>query len=126
MRKPEKQTLRERFCALLRDLAKALCIGAAMAAVLFALLFVLGWMLHGFALAVGLDWARRGLFVAGALALFVSAGALIADQKAAALRSDPRWRAHFALLGLFGVLAASAACVLLAACGLDLLLYYSL
>ena len=79
--------------------------------------------MHGFDVLAGLDLACRGLLIIGALALFVSAGALIMDGKAEALRTDIRWKKHFRQLGLFGVLFFAAVAVLSAAGILDAVLY---
>ena len=113
-----------RLLPLLKELGKAVLAGLAVAAGLFVLLFAAGFLLHGFAPLAGLDLARRGLFVAGALALLVSAGALLLPEKAAALREKEGWHSRFARLGLFGVLFCAAAAILVVAGALDAALFY--
>ena len=75
-------------------------IGLGVAAAVFAALFLVGLCTHGFAPLAGLDLARRGLFLVGALALLVSAGALLLPEKAAAVREKEGWNARFSRLGL--------------------------
>ena len=67
----------------------------------------------------GLELARRGLFIVGALALLVSAGALLLPEKAASVREKDGWTARFGRFGLFGVLFCAAAAILLVAGVLD-------
>lgn len=110
--------------AWLKDCVKALCIGLCAAAAVFVLLVVLGSCLGGFALSAGLETARRGLLIIGAILLFVSAAALIAQDKAASLAQDPRWKKHFSALGLFSVLFWCAVGILLVASALDSILFY--
>ena len=117
---------RGRAARMLRDAGKALLLGLAVAAGVFVLLFAVGLVSHGFSALAGLDLARRGLFIVGALALLVSAGALLLPEKAAAVREKDRWGAHFGRFGLFGVLFCAAAAILAAACVLDGLLFYTL
>lgn len=95
------------------------CSGTSALLVLTAV----GALLHGAAFRAGLELARRGLFILGALTLFVSAGALIMDEKTASLRSEPHWKKHFEQLGLFGVLFFAALAVLAVAGLLDAVLY---
>ena len=113
-----------RFALLLKDAGKAFLLGLAVAAGVFILLFAAGAVSHGFsALAglelAGLELARRGLFIVGALALLVSAGALLLPEKAASVREKDGWTARFGRFGLFGVLFCAAAAVLLVAGVLD-------
>lgn len=110
--------------ALLKDCAKALLLGLCAAAAVFVLLVVLGSCFGGFALSAGLETARRGLLIVGAILLFISAAALIAQDKAANLADDPRWKQQFSALGLFGVLFWCAAGILLVASVLDSILFY--
>lgn len=110
--------------AWLKDCAKALCIGLCAAAAVFVLLVVLGSCFGGFALSAGLETARRGLLIVGALLLFVSAISLIAQDKSANLAEDPRWKKQFSVLGLFGVLFFCAVSILLIASALDAFLFY--
>ena len=65
------------------------------------------------------ELARRGLFIVGALALLVSAGALLLPEKAASIREKDGWTARFGRFGLFGVLFCAAAAILLVAGVLD-------
>ena len=93
-----------RFALLLKDAGKAFLLGLAVAAGVFILL---------------LELARRGLFIVGALALLVSAGALLLPEKAASVREKDGWTARFGRFGLFGVLFCAAAAILLVAGVLD-------
>lgn len=113
-----------RFGTLLRDAGKAAGIGLAAAAGLFVLLFAVGLLTHGFSVLAGLELARRGLFIAGALALLVSAGALLLPEKAAGVREKEGWTDRFEQLGLFGVLFLAAVILLLVASLLDAWLFY--
>ncbi len=114
---------RDKITGALCDAGKSLLAGAAIAVCVLLVLTAAGALVHGFALSAGLDLARRGLLILGALALFVSAGALVMDSKAASLRTDARWKKHFCQLGLFGVLFFAAVAVLLVAGILDAVLY---
>ena len=107
----------------LKDAGKALLIGLGVAAAVFAALFVVGFCAHGFAPLAGLDLARRGLFLVGALALLVSAGALLMPEKAASVREKEGWNARFSRLGLFGVLFCAAVVILAAGSLLDAVLF---
>ena len=108
-----------RFALLLKDAGKAFLLGLAVAAGVFILLLAVGAVSHGFSALVGLELARRGLFIVGALALLVSAGALLLPEKAASVREKDGWTARFGLFGLFGVLFCAAAAILLVAGVLD-------
>lgn len=108
-----------RFALLLKDAGKAFLLGLAVAAGVFILLLAVGAVSHGFSALAGLELARRGLFIVGALALLVSAGALLLPEKAASVREKDGWTAHFGRFGLFGVLFCAAAAVLLVAGVLD-------
>ena len=99
-----------RFVLLLKDAGKAFLLGLAVAA---------GVVSHGFSALAGLELARRGLFIVGALALLVSAGALLLPEKAASVREKDGWTARFGRFGLFGVLFCAAAAILLVAGVLD-------
>ena len=77
-----------------------------MAAGVFILLFAVGAVSHGFSALAGLELARRGLFIVGALALLVSAGALLLPEKAASVREKDGWTARFGRFGLFGCCSA--------------------
>ena len=112
-----------RFAAFLKDAGKALLIGLAVAAGVFLLLFVVGLVSHGFSALAGLELARRGLFIVGALALLISAGALLLPEKAAAVREKDRWAAQFGRFGLFGVLFCAAVAILAVAGVLDSWMY---
>ena len=107
-----------RFALLLKDAGKAFLLGLAVAAGVFILLFAVGAVSHGFSALAGLELARRGLFIVGALALLVSAGALL-PEKAASVREKDGWTARFGRFGLFGVLFCAAAAILLVAGVLD-------
>ena len=96
---------RQNAARYLKDAGKALLLGLAAAAAVFAVLFLVGLCTHGFAPLAGLDLARRGLFLVGALALLVSAGS------------------RFSRLGLFGVLFCAAVVILAAGSLLDALLF---
>ena len=61
-----------RFALLLKDAGKAFLLGLAVAAGVFILLLAVGAVSHGFSALAGLELARRGLFIVGALALLVS------------------------------------------------------
>ena len=74
---------------------------------------------RGIGRAVCLELARRGLFIVGALALLVSAGALLLPEKTASVREKDGWTARFGRFGLFGVLFCAAAAILLVAGVLD-------
>ena len=106
-----------------KDAGKALLIGLGVAAAVFAVLFVVGFCAHGFAPLAGLDLARRGLFLIGALALLVSAGALLMPEKAASVWEKEGWNARFSRLGLFGVLFCAAVVILAAGSLLDAVLF---
>ena len=108
-----------RFALLLKDAGKAFLLGLAVAAGVFILLFAVGAVSHGFSTLAGLELARRGLFIVGALALLVSAGALLLPEKAASVREKDGWTARFGCFGLFGVLFCAAAAILLVAGVLD-------
>ena len=86
---------RQNAARYLKDAGKALLLGLAAAAAVFAVLFLVGLCTHGFAPLAGLDLARRGLFLVGALALLVSAGALLLPEKAASVREKEGWNARF-------------------------------
>ena len=107
-----------RFALLLKDAGKAFLLGLAVAGV-FILLLAVGAVSHGFSALAGLELARRGLFIVGALALLVSAGALLLPEKAASVREKDGWTARFGRFGLFGVLFCAAAAILLVAGVLD-------
>ena len=106
-------------CLLLKDAGKAFLLGLAVAAGVFILLLAVGAVSHGFSALAGLELARRGLFIVGALALLVSAGALLLPEKAASVREKDGWTARFGRFGLFGVLFCAAAAILLVAGVLD-------
>jgi len=113
-----------RFALLLKDAGKAFLLGLAVAAggflpPVFILLLAVGAVSHGFSALAGLELARRGLFIVGALALLVSAGALLLPEKAASVREKDGWTARFGRFGLFGVLFCAAAAILLVAGVLD-------
>ena len=108
-----------RFALLLKDAGKAFLLGLAVAAGIFILLFAVGAVSHGFSALAGLELARRGLFIVGALALLVSAGALLLPEKAASVREKDGWTVRFGRFGLFGGLFCAAAAILLVAGVLD-------
>lgn len=119
-----------RLARFAKDAGKALLAGLAVSAVLFVVLFVVGFVMglsaYGAALLSGLDLARRGLFIVGALALLVSAGALLMPEKAASVREKEGWNAHFERFGLFGVLFCAAVVILAVGGILDALLFANL
>ena len=88
-----------RFALLLKDAGKAFLLGLAVAAGVFILLLAVGAVSHGFSALAGLELARRGLFIVGALALLVSAGALLLPEKAASVREKDGWTARFGRFG---------------------------
>ena len=98
-----------RFALLLKDAGKAFLLGLAVAAGVFILLLAVGAVSHGFSALAGLE----------ALALLVSAGALLLPEKAASVREKDGWTARFGRFGLFGVLFCAAAAILLVAGVLD-------
>lgn len=114
---------RPSLSAFVRDCAKAFAWGLCVAAAGFVLLTALGFCFGGFSLAAGLDIARRGLLIVGAVLLFVSAAALIAQDKSANLAEDARWKKQFDTVGLFGVVFFCAVGVLTVACVLDGILF---
>jgi len=120
------QNDQNRFVHLLKDAGKALLIGLGVAAAVFAVLFAAGFCLHGFAPLAGLDLARRGLFIVGALALLLSAGALLLPEKAASVREKEGWNTRFAQLGLFGAFFCAAVVILAVGALLDALLFAGL
>ena len=91
---------RQNAARYLKDAGKALLLGLAAAAAVFAVLFLVG-----------------------ALALLVSAGALLLPEKAASVREKEGWNARFSCLGLFGVLFCVAVVILAAGSLLDALLF---
>ena len=101
-----------RFALLLKDAGKAFLLGLAVAAGVFILLLAVGAVSHGFSALAGLELARRGLFIVGALALLL-------PEKAASVREKDGWTARFGRFGLFGVLFCAAAAILLMAGVLD-------
>lgn len=116
-----------RLARLARDAGKALLAGLAVSAILFAVLFAVGFAMglhaHGAALLSGLDLARRGLFIVGALTLLVSAGALLLPEKAASVREKEGWNTRFERMDLFGVLFCAAVVILAVGSILDALLF---
>ena len=67
----------------------------------------------------GWSWPGGAVFIVGALALLVSAGALLLPEKAASVREKDGWTARFGRFGLFGVLFCAAVAILLVAGVLD-------
>lgn len=109
----------ETLKAILKDLAKAFALGAALSAGAALLFWLIGFVVSGFSPAAALDTAWRWLLLLGAGMLFLSAGCLMVSGKKD--RAPTGWKKHFSAVGLAAVFGTAAVAVLLAASLLELL-----
>ena len=94
-----------------RDLLKAFAIGAGVAAAAFVVLFLGGLLFGANGAASGLETAKNGLLLVGALGLFIVAGMIMTRGKDPKKFADKEgWRRHFAVVGpetVFGFFSAA-------------------
>ena len=108
---------------VLYDLLKAFAIGAGSAAVAFALLFICGLLFGDNGANSGLEAAKDGLLLIGALGLFIVAGMIMARGKNPKKFADKvGWRRHFAAVGPEVVIAFFCAAFIVLASVADWLL----
>ena len=73
--------MREKTAKTLRCAAKVLLAGAAAALAMMLVAFVFALISHGADLRAGLDWARKLLYLVGALALVIGGGGLLVSGR---------------------------------------------
>ena len=113
----------KKLTGLLLDLLKAVAIGLSLAGALGLLLFALGWLFGGFAVTNGLEAAKDGLLILGAVGLFIVAGMLlIKGKKEEKIDLKNGWRKHFRVIGTKTMLAVVCVGILLIASLADSLL----
>lgn len=106
-----------------RDLLKAFAIGAGSAAIGFTVLFVGGLLFGQSGVDSGLETAKNGLLLIGALGLFIVAGMIMARGKNQKKFADKDgWRRHFAVVGPETVIGFFSAAFLVLASVADWLL----
>ena len=109
---------------ILRDLAKALGIGAAGAAVIALILFVIGFAAGGTGALSGLEAAKDGLLLVGAVGLFVLAGMLLVKgKKPEKFAAGNGWRRHFKAVGIKSVIGAVCVAVIIVASIVDYIMF---
>lgn len=107
---------------ILRDLFKASAVGFAAALTLGIVLLAVGGLAGG-GLYAGLEAAKDGLLLLGALGIFLLAGMLLAKgKKPEKFGKDNGWKRHFQVLGIKMVLGVLCICFLLVASAADYLL----
>jgi hypothetical protein len=110
---------------ILRDIVKAFVIGLVAGLVIAVVLFVVGLIYGSGSLASGLEVAKDGLFLTGALGLFVLAGLLLVKgKKPEKDMADNGWRRHFRVIGVKVVVGMICVGVLLVAASVDYLQSY--
>lgn len=110
------------------DLLKALKLSVGISAGLSALLWVCGFLCSGFTVRTGFIAARTGLFILGALSLFVFAGAnLFRQGRLLELKEhQTEWKARFLVFQVKTVLFIVSAVVIITASTIDYFLYYAM
>ena len=99
-----------------QDGLKALGIGLLISSVAGVMLFLCGFMFSHFTMLSGLEVAKNGLLLVGAIGLFLIAGMLMVKGKnPEKVAQNNGWKKHFQLMGYKGVMGIICISVLLVA-----------
>lgn len=111
---------------LAKDIGKSVLIGVTVGLLVAVVLWIAGFLTGGLRVLAGAKAARTGLFIVGALGLFVLAGANLFKQGQAFSMEDYReeWKNHFSVAGFKTVLGIASVAVLGIASFLDYVIYY--
>lgn len=109
------------------DLSKALKLSGAISVGLSIFLWIGGFLFSGFTIRTGFIAVRTGLFILGALSLFVFAGAnLFRQGRLLDLKEhQTEWKERFLVFQVKTVLFIVSAVLIIIASTLDYLLYYT-
>lgn len=109
----------------LYDLLKGLLVGIVAGAVIALILFIIGFMVGKGQPMTGLEVAKDGLLLLGALGLFILAGMLlIKGKKPERFSGGDGWRRHFKAAGIKMILGTICIALLLLAAAADYLLLW--
>lgn len=112
------------FWKIIRDLTKAVTLGLGIGLLLFAVLWTGGTLAGGMSVLAGFQTARAGMFIGGALGLFVLAGSNLVYRKKQEWRYKDAWKNMYSVFSYKAVIAVVSVIILLLASGLDYVLYY--
>ena len=107
-----------------RDIVKSAGIGVLAGAALTALLWLGGTLFGRMNVYAGLQTARAGMLIAGALGLFVLAGSNLFKRGGRQLEHKDQWKKHFHVFSYKAVLGIVSALFLGIGSLLDYFLYY--
>ncbi len=109
---------------IVKDSIKTIGLGVAISVGLFVMLCAIGSLSGGFRIAAGLETARAGMFIAGALGLFVLAGSNLFFRQKQEWKHKDAWKKMYAVFSYKVVLGMISAVVLLLASALEYVMYY--
>lgn len=110
---------------VLYDLLKGFLFGAAAGIIVALVLFLAGFFIGGMSLAAGLETAKNGLLLIGALGLFILAGMiLVKGKKPERFSAGNGWRRHFKAVGIKSVIGAVCVAILIIASVADYLILW--
>lgn len=109
---------------VVRDLVKSAGIGAVAGAALAAALWLTGTLFGRINVYAGLQTARAGMLILGALGLFVLAGSNLFKRGGRQLEHKEQWKKHFQVFSYKAVLGIVSALFLVIGSLLDYFLYY--
>lgn len=109
---------------IIRDTAKAIALGILVGVLLFAVLWTGGTLAGGFRIRSGLETARAGMFIGGALGLFILAGSNLFYRKRQEWKHKDAWKKMYSVISYKTVIGVVSIVVLVMASFLDYMLYY--
>jgi hypothetical protein len=119
----QEKTVLHKGKQILYDLGKAFFIGAAAGVLAALLLFVIGFFTGGISLMNGLEVAKDGMFLFGAIGLFLLAGMiLVKGKKPEKFMKENGWQKHFKIIGIKSVMGMFCVGILLIAAIADYLM----
>lgn len=109
---------------IVRDSVKTIALGITAGAGLFVILWLTGTLAAGWDMASGLETARAGMFIGGALGLFVLAGSNLFFRQKQEWKHKDAWKKIYSVFSYKVVLGIASLVVLIMASALDYVLYY--
>lgn len=109
---------------IVRDSIKTIGLGLAIGAGLFVILWIIGTLAGGWDVTAGLETARVGMFIGGALGLFVLAGSNLFFRYKQEWKHKDDWKKIYSVFSYKVVLGIASLVVLVMASALDYAMYY--
>lgn len=109
---------------IVRDSVKTILLGVTISAVLFVLLWLIGTLTSGWDVTAGFETARAGMFIAGALGLFMLAGSNLFFGQMHEWKHKEAWEKMYSVFSYKAVLGIASLVVLIIASTLDYVMYY--